>query len=69
MRHHKTQEANPVVSPTDAPYPFVVRQYEVGVPIECDVRGCDFLCLAQNVFIAHEQSHAEQFADADEGGW
>lgn len=66
--HHKTQEAKPVAYPTDVPYPFVVRHYEVGVPIECDVRGCDFWCLAQEAFLAHEQSHGEQFADADEGG-
>lgn len=57
-----------VVYPTEEPYPFVVREYEVGAPIECSIRGCDFWCLTLKAFLAHKHFHAEQFADAEEGG-
>lgn len=57
-----------VIYPTEEPYPFVVQEHEVGDPLECDVRGCDFWCLTQEAFLAHKNYHAEQFADADEGG-
>jgi len=57
-----------VVYPKEEPHPFVVRECEVGEPMDCDVRGCDFWCLSQEAFLAHQQFHSEQFANADEGG-